>query len=936
MNPERWRQVERLYHAALERELGKRAAFLAEACSQDDQLRREVESLLAQHASGDGPLDHPAAGLLSNSLATRLAPGSQLGPYRIDRILGAGGMGEVYRARDTRLGRDVAIKISKEQFSERFEREARAIAALNHPNICQLYDVGPNYLVMELIGGESLKGPLPLDAALDYARQIAEALEAAHEKGITHRDLKPANIKITPQGVVKVLDFGLASVAQAASASGDAANSPTLTMSPTIAGMILGTAAYMSPEQARGKPVDRRADIWAFGVVLYEMLTGEQLFRGETITDILAAVVKEEPDLARVPAKIRRLLRSCLEKDPKQRLQAIGDSRLLLEGSPQTAAAPASRKWLWPSVATLLLAALCVVSFTHFREKPPSPPEPLRFQIPTPERGSFGDGLALSPDGRRLAFSANGPDGRSQLWVRNLDTLESRPLSGTDGATGQFWSPDNRFLAFGDGTRLKKIDLSGGPAITLCELPQPVGSGSWSAAGVLLVGGRGTGPLWRVSASGGLASQVTKLDSARQEMFHTFGSFLPDARHFIYLRRSNTAENNGIYLGSLDAKPEDQAVKRLLATQFGALYAPSSNPLTGHILFLREGTLLSQVFDAKRLELVGDPVPVAEQVGNVNGVAGYFTASSTALAYRAGGGGGGVQLTWFDRQGKALGTVGEPGILQRPSISPDGRTVAIDRRDPQTGYLDIWLHDLARGSASRFTFNSNNTGYPIWSPDSSHIAFYTSRNVRSSVEQKSTSGVGQNEVLDAARPARPVDWSRDGRYIIESSLDPKTKADVWVLPLFGDRKPFPYLQTEFNELDAKLSPNGQWLAYVSDETRRNEVYVQTFPNPGGKWQISTTGGTLPVWSRDGKELFFIGTAIGATRKMMAVDVKVGAGTGAKFEAGVPKALFDTHLDGAFSPGFDVSKDGRFLIPTQQGANSSSPITVVVNWNSGLK
>ena len=867
--------------------------------------------------------------------------GETIAHYRITAKIGEGGMGEVWRATDTKLDRDVALKILPQSFASdpdrmaRFEREAKVLASLNHPNIAQIYGVEHRALVMELVEGETLHGPLPLDTALNYARQITEALEAAHEKGIVHRDLKPANIKVTPQGVVKVLDFGLAAITQIS--PGDAsnpANSPTLTISPTLAGTILGTAAYMSPEQARGKPVDRRADIWAFGVVLYEMLTGQQLFQGETITDVLAAVVKEEPDLTRVPAKVRRLLRSCLEKDPKQRLQAIGDSRLLLEDAPQTAAAPASRKWVWPSVAALLLIALGLVSFTHLREKPPAAPELLRFQIPSPERSAFQDNLALSPDGRRLAFTAASPDGRNLLWVRNLDALEARPLSGTDGATGHFWSPDSRFLAFADGTRLKKIDASGGPPITLCELPQPVGSGSWSADGVLLVGGRGAGPLWRVAASGGLASQVTKLDPDRQERFHTWPSFLPDARHFIYLRRGNSDENSGIYVGSLDAKPEDQSAKRLIVTQYGAVYAPSSNPGLGHLLFLREGTLLAQVFDAKRMELVGEPVPLAEQVGNANGVAGFFTASVNTLAYRVGGGAGGVQLTWFDRQGKALGTVGDPGMIQRPAISPDGRTVAVDRRDPQTGYVDVWLHDLTRGSTSRFTFSSNNAGFPIWSPDASHIAFYWTRGGSISVYQKSTSGVGQNEVLDQGRTARPVDWSRDGRYIIESVLDPKTKADVWVLPLFGDRKPFPYLQTEFNELDAKLSPNGQWLAYVSDETRRNEVYVQTFPNPGGKWQVSTTGGTLPVWSRDGKELFFIGTAIGAARRMMAVDVKDS--TGAKFEAGVPKALFDTHLEVAFGSGYDVSKDGRFLLPTQQGLTASSPITVVVNWTAGLK
>jgi len=878
-----------------------------------------------------------------------LSVGDKLGPYEILAPLGAGGMGEVYRAKDTKLGREVAIKVLPTALAQdperlaRFEREAKVLASLNHPNIAQIYDVEDRALVMELVEGETLKGPLPLDTALDYARQIAEALEAAHEKGIVHRDLKPANIKVTPQGVVKVLDFGIAAFSQISAGDGsNPANSPTLTISPTMAGMILGTAAYMSPEQARGKPVDRRADIWAFGCVLYEMLSGEQLFRGETITDVLAAVVKEEPDLTQVPAKVRRLLRCCLEKDPKRRLQAIDDSRLLLEDAVEAAAAPASlgpSKWLWPSVASLLVMGLGIVSFIHFREKPPAPPEILRFQISPPEKSAFGDFLALSPDGRRLAFTATGPDGRTQLWVRNLDGLESRPLPGTEGAGSPLWSPDSRFLAFADGTRLKKIDVSGGPPITLCEVPQPVGSGSWSTDGVILFGGRGNGTIWRVSAAGGPASMVTKLDPSRKESFHTRAIFLPDNRHFLYLRRSNIPENNGIYLGSLDLKPEEQAAKRLLTTQIGELYAPSSDPGAGNVLFMREGTLLAQGFDAKRLELVGEPVPVAEQVGNVNGAAGYFTASSNAiLAYRVGGGGG-VQLTWFDRQGKPLGTVGDVGQMQRPSISPDDRTVAVDRRDPQTGFLDIWLHDVVRGAASRLTFNSNNNGFPVWSPDGGHVAYFSNKRGAGggeSVYQRASNGVGQEEVLDnGPNTRRPQDWSRDGRYLIETVLDPKTKLDVWVLPLFGDRKPFPYLHTEFNEISARLSPNGQLLAYVSDETGRNEVYVQTFPNLGGKWQVSTSGGELPVWSRDGKELFFIGAGQNP-RKMMAVDVKSGAGSGNKFEAGVPKALFNINLEIAYSPGFDVSKDGRFLIPTRPEQNITSPITVVINWTAGLK
>jgi eukaryotic-like serine/threonine-protein kinase len=878
--------------------------------------------------------------------------GQTIAHYRITAKLGEGGMGEVYRATDTKLGRDVALKILPPSFAAdadrmaRFEREAKVLAALNHPHVAQIYGVEDRALVMELVEGETVDslikpGPLPLDTALEYAGQIAEALEAAHEKGIVHRDLKPANIKVTPQGVVKVLDFGLAAVVQPA--AGNPSNpetSPTFTMSPTRAGMILGTAAYMSPEQARGKPADKRADIWAFGVVLYEMLAGKRLFHGETITDILASVVKDEPDLSRVSPNVRRLLRACLQKDPKQRLQSIGDWRLLLDAEADEAASrgpldkelrggPPHEKWLWPGVAAVLLIALGTVSFIHSREKPPAAPEPVRFQIYPPEKTVFGPDLALSPDGRRIAFTATGVDGRTQLWVRNLDALESRPLPGTEGVDNAvFWSPDSRFLAFAEGARLKKIDISGGPPVTLCDLPYIAGLGSWSPLGVLLVGGQGSSPLWRVSASGGPAIAVTRLDPAQQGGRHSFVSFLPDGRHFVYLQQSSPgAENGGIYLGSLDSTPEGQPRKRLLATSFGAQYAPSSDPRTGYVLFLRESTLSAQRFDAERLELVGDPVPIAEQVGNQNGVKGLFTVSANSiLAFRAGARTG-SQLTWFDRQGKVMGTVGDIDMMERPSISPDGRTVAIDRRDLQAGRYDIWLHDLVRGTASRLTSNSTNNRFPIWSPDGGHVAYYTP-DLGGGLHQKAASGVGQDEVLSQTLPrGRPMDWSRDGRYIIKGVSDPNTKLDIWVFPLFGDRKPFPYLHSEFNESNARLSPDGQWLAYASDETKRNEVYVQTFPNPTGKWQVSTTGGDLPVWSRDGKELFFL-----AGGKMMAAEVK----SGSKFEAGVPKALFEVHLETGAHVSFDVSKDGRFLIPTRPEDAAAAPITVVVNWTAALK
>jgi serine/threonine protein kinase len=865
-----------------------------------------------------------------------LSPGDRLGPYEILAALGAGGMGEVYRARDAKLKRDVALKVLPQAFARdpermaRFQRESEVLASLNHPNIAAIYGVEDQALVMELVEGESPKGPLPFDEACNIAAQIATALEYAHDRGVIHRDLKPANVKVTPEGVVKLLDFGLAKAfSNRREASASPENSPTLTMAATEAGMILGTAAYMAPEQAKGKSVDKRADIWSFGVVLYELLTGQRLFKGDDAAETLAQVLTSAPDLDRVPAQARPLLRRCLQKDPKQRLRDIGDAMPLLGESPVgvPAAVPGMRKWIWPAAAALLVAGLGPVSLLHLREAPPADPQTLRFQIAPPDKSNFDEFFTISPDGRRLAFTATSDDGRSRLWIRDLNTLSARPLEGTDGATGLFWSPDSRFVAFGDGNKLQKIDASGGPPLTLCEVPFAVGSGAWNEDGVILFGGRGAGPgLSKVSSAGGAATLVTAVDRAGGELFHSFPSFLPDGRHFLYSRLRQEAR--GVYVGSLDATPEQQMRKMAIATPLNAIYVAAGS----RVLFLQDATLIAQPFDTKRLELAGEPAPVAEQVGNSSGVHGFFAASANGvLAYRTGGASAGAQLTWFDRQGKVLGTAGEPGFVQGPAISPDGKTVMVARRDLQNGLFDLWLQDLGRGTASRFTFHPVTIEAQVWSPDGGQVAFSSNHQGFPGIYQKAVSGVGREEILDKdPRLKIPRDWSRDGRYLIEEVFDPKSKRDVWVLPLFGDRKPFPYLQTEFNERDPKLSPNGRWLAYTSDETKRSEVYVESFPTATGKWQVSTKGGGLPVWSRDGKELFFIGE----DGMMTAAEVN---GVGAKFEAGTPQPLFQTRLaNNADSRLFDVSKEGRFLIPTAALQGASAPVTVVVNWTAGLK
>ena len=891
-----------------------------------------------------------------------LASGTRLGPYEIVAAIGAGGMGEVYRATDPRMGRDVAIKISAEQFSDRFSREVHAVAALNHPNICHLYDVGPDYLVMELIEGPTLAerikdGAIPLEESLNIAKQIADALEAAHEKGIVHRDLKPANIKVKADGTVKVLDFGLAKVAEPAEGGSRTEHSPTLTLdAATRVGVILGTAAYMPPEQARGKSVDKRADIWAFGVVLYEMLTGERLFEGETVSDTLIEVATREPDWGRVPAKVQRLLRRCLEKDPKRRLRDIGDMQLLLVAETDEDVRPLDvehpggplhiKRWVWQvaaGVATLALAALALI---HFREKPPAV-EVVRFQIPAPEKSNFTSGAYVSPDGRRIAFQARGPDGRIVLWVHSLDSLESRPLSGTEGADAPMvWSPDSRFIAFGVQGKVKKVDASGGPPQTVCDLPAPWRGGGWSRDGVIVFGVLGKG-LMRVSDAGGAASPLTTVDSSRQESSHSTPAFLPDGRHFVY-HRNSTPENSGIYLGSLDAKPEQQSSKLLVASSSDAAYAPSPNPLlgdpgVGHLLFVREGSLMAQAFDARRLELAGEAVPIAEDLPEVGPA--FFSVSTTGvLTYRTGSGSGypALQLTWFDRAGKILGTVGEPGQYNTLALSPDGARVAFSRNDPQAtgrggggqGNMDIWLYEFSRGAGTRLTFDPSRDWMAVWSPDGSRIIFSSDRGGASNLYQKVSSGAGNEEALLKSNETKYADdWSPDGRFLLYGLAH----GSLWVLPLTGDdRKPRPYLETE-SASQARFSPDGRYVAYTSGESGQNEVYVRPFPTAsGGKWMVSKGGGNQPHWRRDGKELFYIS----ADSKMMSVEVAAAPGA---FEAGAPKALFAAPIFGSGTTNttrYDVTADGKkFLInsvPAETTPGVLSPITVVLNWEAGLR
>jgi eukaryotic-like serine/threonine-protein kinase len=977
MTPERWREVERVYQFTMDREPRLRAAFLSEICGTDEELRREVHSLLELNHSPvlvDEPAWQAAAELLGGS--NECVRGTQLGPYRIEAILGSGGMGRVYQAHDTRLGRTVALKICRLEFNDRFEREARAVAALNHPNVCTIHDVGPDYLVMELVEGPTLadrmkQGPIPLEEALRIARQIADALEAAHEKGIVHRDLKPGNIKVKPDGAVKVLDFGLAKLLPVEAALGsNPEDSPTLSIAATTAGMLLGTAAYMSPEQARGKAVDKRADIWAFGVVLHEMLTGRRLFEGEDVTDTLALVLKAEPQWDGIPANVQRLLKSCLQKDPKRRLRDIGDGWQFLELSSTEAVPARSRRaiagWI---VAAFALALASALAFVHFGEKLPDV-HAVRFQIFPPAQTTFtGNDALLSPDGRRIAFQARGSDGRNQLWVRSLDSIEARPLAGTEGVNNaSFWSPDSQFLAFAMSGKLQKIDVSGSSVQTICDIPPPVKAdgqpgtwraGAWSRRGVIIFGANGTG-LWRVSERGGPPSELTILNPALKELFHAGPNFLPDGRHFFYHRI--VGAGGGVYLGSVDVKPEQQSSTRLVTSDSSAVYAPSPGapPDQGHMLFVRRGSLMAQAFDARRLRLAGEAVPVAE--GVASGGSRHFSVSMTgALAYQAGGYlGSGVtrnQLTWFDREGKVLGPAGEPGAHNSLALSPDGTRVAVSSLEGQgtpsaaRRAFDIWVHEFARNTSTRLTFRPSWDWIPAWSPDGNRIVFSSERDsIVFDLYGKASSGVGEDELLLQSNQDKTVqDWSRDGRFLLYSvavsggrTLAYTASHDLYVLPLTSgsphDRKPQPYLETEFNESQGKFSPDGRFIAYRSDASGRNEVYVQPFPDaPSGKWKVSTAGGTAPRWSGDGRELFYISPE----SKLMAVEVSASP----VFKAGIPKALFTaiTWVNAGPMPGptpYDVTADGKkFLIITHgvgAGSPGATPITVVLNWTALLK
>jgi serine/threonine protein kinase len=845
-----------------------------------------------------------------------LAAGFRLGPYEILAPIGAGGMGEVYKARDTRLGRDVALKISNEAFSERFEREARSIAALNHPNLCHLYDVGPNYLVMELIDGEPLRGPLPLDTALDYARQIADALDAAHEKGIVHRDLKPGNILVTASGVVKVLDFGLAKTADSPAANPE--NSPTITISPTRAGMILGTAPYMAPEQARGKTVDKRADIWAFGCVLCELLTGRRAFTGETVSDILAAVLKSEPDLSTVPPQVRRLLKRCLEKDPTKRLRDIGDAWDLLDKviqAPPAAPPPAKPRWRWPAAAAVCALTAAALALLYFRKAPPASPVVRTTMLP-PENASLdARTVSVSPDGRRIAFSAESSDGKTQLWIRPLDSLTAQPLAGTEGATYTFWSPGGNSVGFMANGKLNRIDAAGGPVLTLADVPSGLNgaSASWSPKGYIVFNGADHA-LHKIPAAGGPGAIATTL--AKDELFHRWPSFLPDGVHFLFMA-SVKGPRKRIRLGSLDSSGSVV----LLEADSNAIYS------SGYLLFARgESTLMARPFDLQHLALTGDARPVAEGlgVGLVTGIATFSASPTGLLAY------GSAQysqnsLTWLDRKGKVLATIGEPGSIQAVTLSPSGKTIAVLKEDNLS--MNDWLIDAGRGVAQRFTSTGGDQEM-IFSPDGATAFFSSNQNGHFDIYRKPVNLSGGEELIYADGENNRVNSiSPDGKFLLI-----QRQGRLWALPNPlgppGKAKPYRFPGTEFSEDSGQFSPDGRWVAYESNESGRTEIYVAPFPSPGGRRRISADGGRLPRWRRDGKEIFYVA----ANQMLTATEISVNNGV---LEAGPTHELFAHRYEPSPYFSYDVAADGRILaLEAKQDVRRG--LTLVQNWAAGLE
>jgi Tol biopolymer transport system component len=891
-----------------------------------------------------------------------LAAGTKLGPYEILAPIGAGGMGEVYKARDARLERTVAVKVlpphlsSNAELRQRFEREAKTISQLSHPHICALYDVNregeTEYLVMEYLEGETLadrlgKGPLPSEQLLRYGIEIADALDKAHRQGIVHRDLKPGNVMLTKSGV-KLLDFGLAKFQAggrdaAASSVSRLATEMQASQPLTERGTVLGTFQYMAPEQLEGKDADARSDIFAFGAVLYEMATGKKAFSGKSQASLIGSILRDDPpaisEIAPMtPPALNRVVKTCLAKDPEDRFQTAHDVKLQLQwiaegGSQAGLPAPVvarrknREKLAWALAAAAILAA-GLATFGYLRR---APAEVFRMRsfLLAPNKSDFelaginGGSLTISPDGRQTTFAAKGPDGKTVLWLRSLGDLAAKSIPGTEGATFPFWSPDSRFLAFFADGKLRKVDIGGSPPLDLCDAPNGR-SGGWSRDGVILFSPDTTTALSRVPAAGGPPMPATKLDAARGETTHRWATFLPDGKHFLYMAGSHgqgtKSESNAIYVGALGSS--DKTL--LLKARSNVAYA------SGYLLYMRERVLLAQRFDAGSRRFTGDPVPLAEGVSYDTGFfRGVFSVSEKGLlVYGAGAADSKSRLRWFDRAGKPVGEpIGEAADYQSLAIAPDGSRIVASIVDPGTGTPDIWVFD-SRGVRTRLTFGSPSAS-PVWSPEETRIAYAkVEKQIQTGVYVKSASGGGQDEAVHHSDgQAGPTDWSRDGRFLALDVLKPggKTKTDIWILPLSGDRKPYPFVATEFDEYVASFSPDGRWVSYTSSESGKPELYVVPFPGPGGKWQISTGGALGGGWVKGGKEIIYLSSDF----NLVSVEVNAGA---SGLEIGPPKVLFSSSgwASGALAP------DGeRFLGAVLPEGGEKPKVALVANWPAGL-
>jgi serine/threonine protein kinase len=870
-----------------------------------------------------------------------LSPPTRIGPYEVTELLGVGGMGEVYCATDTNLKRQVAIKILPVSVADdaerlaRFQREAEVLAALNHPNIAHVHGLeksdGMVALVMELVEGPTLadliaRGPIPLDEALPIAKQIAEGLEAAHEQGIIHRDLKPANIKVRDDGTVKILDFGLAKALEPRQPSGiNATQSPTITTPAmmTGVGVILGTAAYMSPEQARGRTVDKRTDIWAFGSVLFEMIAGRRAFAGDDVSDTLANVLKTEPAWnvlpARTPEHVRRILNRCLEKDPTVRLHDIADARIEIgnpldgtDGNQQSTPSHRVERSIW---ALAVLAALIVVAIATVSRTTPEPAE-IRLEMNTGP--SVDAAIALSPDGRHVVFNVTA-EGRSDLWLRPLDTGVARRLEGTASGHLPFWSPDGRSIGFFADGKMKRTDVATGSVETVAVAFIGRG-GTWNRNGTIVFAPTTVSPLFRIDAAGDSAREVTRLEAG--EVNHRSPWFLPDGRHFLYFVLGSPARQ-GVYVGDLNGGRQ----VRLLGADGPAVYSGA-----GYVLFPRQGTLFAQRFDAARVALSGDPIAVARPVTveTQTSTAPISASDGSAIVFRAGSGSGTRQFVVVDRNGNRVRAVGEadPIASLDPEVAADGRRVAVNRF--VDGNTDVWLIDMARGMLSRLTYDPSIDAFPIWSPDGNRIVFNSSRRGQFDLYVKASGGGPEDLVLQSPQIKAPMDWSRDGRFILYRSLDPQTGWDLWALPMSGDQKPIAIARGPFDERDGQFSPDGHWVAFQSDESGRVEIYVQRFPVANGKERVSTSGGTQVRWRPDSRELYYISPDL----RLMAVPLRFDSSGAIQLEPPVP--LFATSigeaLPGIFRQQYAVMNGGQqFLMNVVVDSNVRAPISVIANW-----